>query len=481
VALTAPADGAIVGAGSPVTLTAAASDADGLVTNVVFFVDGAAIGSDPSAPYTLGWTATAGAHRLTVAAVDNSGTGSTSAPVNLFVSALLNTNLVLVGSNSVWRYLETNATPDPAWITAAYDDRGWKSGPGQLGFGDNDEATRVTNFVVVAGVTNRVYTHYFRREFTVDSLVGITNVLLRVLRDDGAVAYLNGVEVFRSNMATGRVTHTNLAVASVSGLEENTFFPTNLPLSSVRLGANLLAVEVHQQTTNNVDLSFAAEVILQRSVLGPAILTPPSGRTNPPGSTATFAVIALGGEPLVYQWLFNGLPLDGATAASLVLPGVQPSHAGDYSVVVTNLAGAVTSAVARLVVTPSDRDGDGLPDEWELANGTNPDLADADTDLDGDGLSNRQEFVAGTRPNDATSVLRIGTIDVAGGGTAAVVTFNAVAAHSYSLLSRPGAVGAVWLKVADIPPVPVSGPVSVTNATAGAAERFYRIVTPAQP
>ena len=44
-----------------------------------------------------------------------------------------------------------------------------------------------------------------------------------------------------------------------------------------------------------------------------------------------------------------------------------------------------------------DADGDGMPDQWESANGTNPNVADATADLDGDGLTNIQEMGLGTR------------------------------------------------------------------------------------
>lgn len=49
----------------------------------------------------------------------------------------------------------------------------------------------------------------------------------------------------------------------------------------------------------------------------------------------------------------------------------------------------------------ADADGDGMPNDYELANGTNPDVADADVDLDSDGLTNIQEYNAGTKPTVA--------------------------------------------------------------------------------
>ena len=80
----------------------------------------------------------------------------------------------------------------------------------------------------------------------------------------------------------------------------------------------------------------------------------PQSVTNLAGTTATFSVSATGTPPLAYQWLFNSMiALAAATNADLILRNVQSFSAGGYSVVVTNVEGAVTSAVASLtVLTP---------------------------------------------------------------------------------------------------------------------------------
>jgi len=61
-------------------------------------------------------------------------------------------------------------------------------------------------------------------------------------------------------------------------------------------------------------------------------------------------VVASSGSALSYQWRFNGTNLAGATAASLTLTNLQPSHAGNYDVRVSNTSGSVTSLVAVLTV-----------------------------------------------------------------------------------------------------------------------------------
>ncbi|MEK7684510.1 MAG: family 10 glycosylhydrolase [Verrucomicrobiota bacterium] len=83
----------------------------------------------------------------------------------------------------------------------------------------------------------------------------------------------------------------------------------------------------------------------------PVITGQPADQIVHAGATAAFSVVATGSAPMSYQWRFNGLNIAAGTKAVLTLTNVQTSAAGEYVVVVTNAAGAVTSAVARLTVT----------------------------------------------------------------------------------------------------------------------------------
>src|ERR1043166_4726806 len=82
----------------------------------------------------------------------------------------------------------------------------------------------------------------------------------------------------------------------------------------------------------------------------PVITNQPDSVTNNAGTAATFAVTATGTSPLSYRWRFNGTNISGATATSYTRTNVQPADAGSYTVVVTNVAGSVTSDVAPLTV-----------------------------------------------------------------------------------------------------------------------------------
>ena len=106
--------------------------------------------------------------------------------------------VTLVGASAVWRYHDLPQELDTQWRTIGYGDGAWESGPPELGFGDGDETTLVTD--------NNQWTVYFRHAFYVPAAHLVDTLEARLKRDDGAVVYLNGTEVWRSNMPAERLT-----------------------------------------------------------------------------------------------------------------------------------------------------------------------------------------------------------------------------------------------------------------------------------
>jgi purine nucleoside phosphorylase len=82
----------------------------------------------------------------------------------------------------------------------------------------------------------------------------------------------------------------------------------------------------------------------------PEITTQPLAQTVTAGQNVSFSIVGTGTAPLNYQWSFNGTALAGASTSALTLANVQTTDAGSYTVVVTNVAGSVTGAVATLTV-----------------------------------------------------------------------------------------------------------------------------------
>ena len=107
----------------------------------------------------------------------------------------------------------------------------------------------------------------------------------------------------------------------------------------------------------------------------PLITAQPQSATVTAGAAAQFSVTATADPTPTYQWYFNGNAISAATASTFSVAAAQLANAGDYTVVVTNSVGSVTSAKATLtvnaVVTPpppsSGGGGGGAPSVWFLA------------------------------------------------------------------------------------------------------------------
>ena len=188
---------------------------------------------------------------------DNGLAVTESAAVVINIRQPVFTNLTLVAAGANWRYHDKGQNLGTNWIALAYNDTGWSNGPAQLGYGDNDEATVVG---YGGNVNNRFITTYFRRTFVNNSPVPFTALLLRVVRDDGVAVWLNGVPIFRDNLAAGAAFNT-LATTTVAPGIENLFNPTNLPPNILAPGTNILAVEIHQGAVDSSDISFDLDLV----------------------------------------------------------------------------------------------------------------------------------------------------------------------------------------------------------------------------
>jgi chitodextrinase len=159
-----------------------------------------------------------------------------------------------ISQNHSWRYLDNGSDQGTSWRAAGFNDSNWSTGVGEFGYGDGDETT-----VVASGLSDdRHITTYFRASFGVANTDMVDGLRLRLVRDDGAVIYLNGVEVYRNNMPAGVVDAGTLASSGVSGSDEENWIVVSIPTSDLVNGANVLAAEVHQVHPTSSDLSFAA-------------------------------------------------------------------------------------------------------------------------------------------------------------------------------------------------------------------------------
>jgi hypothetical protein len=165
--------------------------------------------------------------------------------------------VLLVPAGAVWRYLDDGSIQDDAWRLPDFPDSDWKAGPAQFGYGDGDEATVVG---YGSDPTARHITTWFRHAFEVADANRFSRLVLNLVRDDGAVVYLNGRELVRDNLPAGPISSQTLASSAV-GVDENQFHRYDLSPSSLVTGRNVLAVEVHQANPASSDLSFDAQLV----------------------------------------------------------------------------------------------------------------------------------------------------------------------------------------------------------------------------
>ena len=164
-------------------------------------------------------------------------------------------NPVLLEANATWNYrAEASAAPEN-WAQASFDDSAWPTGAAPLGYGDSAIATQI------ATKGSRPVTTYYRTHFQVADAKGLKGVNVKYLADDGAVVYINGVEVDRTRMGAGTVSYTtradsapNFAAASASQSE------IFVPASALKTGDNVIAVETHVNYMRTATVSMQASI-----------------------------------------------------------------------------------------------------------------------------------------------------------------------------------------------------------------------------
>jgi hypothetical protein len=170
------------------------------------------------------------------------------------------THAPLSPSASEWKHLTEYSIEGTDWRAPAYDDSTWKTVQAPLVFEPDSELAGLST---VLFSEDAVTTLYFRREFTVadPSLYRLLDVEL--LGGDGAVGYLNGVEIFRSDPPSAEIDSQALSL-QVDGAKP-AFTHQTADSALLRPGRNVLAVELRQSGPVNPDAQF--DLILRGAVL----------------------------------------------------------------------------------------------------------------------------------------------------------------------------------------------------------------------
>ncbi|OGU59661.1 MAG: hypothetical protein A2X64_04445 [Ignavibacteria bacterium GWF2_33_9] len=166
---------------------------------------------------------------------------------------------VIIPKGSIWKYWDNGDGINANWINPDFIDIVWKEGEAQLGYGEGDE-----NTIVSYGPEkySKYITTYFRNTFNLTKEQFDKNAYaINLLCDDGAVVYVNGKEAVSYNMYNGDVTYQSNARKEITGEDENVYFNFIINPDLLKLGENVISVEVHQKGSASDDLSFDLELV----------------------------------------------------------------------------------------------------------------------------------------------------------------------------------------------------------------------------
>jgi autotransporter-associated beta strand protein len=341
--------------------------------------------------YSAGTTLTDG--RLLVNNTTNTGTGSGSVTVNGgflggtgIIGGTVNLNpagTIAPGTPSALGRLRVNAAPSLGGTNFSRIDRnGGSSISDQLSLTGGTMTpltyggTLVVSNAGAALVGGEIFTNFsanaYAGSFTTTILPALSpglNWNLNRLTTDGTIrvnrAPTPGVDSFNASSGVqlqipiasllandsdpdgDAVTLSGITLISTNGIAVTTnatfiFYTNNLP------GSDRINYQIND---GNGGVSTGAVLVtIAVPNTPPSISQQPTNLLVIAGQSAVFNVVASGSAPLAYQWRLSGVNIGGATLTSLTSPSAQTNDAGNYSVVVTNSLGAITSSVAALTV-----------------------------------------------------------------------------------------------------------------------------------
>jgi hypothetical protein len=177
-------------------------------------------------------------------------------------------NHTIINEGDSWKY-KLPEQDIPNWTKIDFDDSGWDSGPSGFGYADYDDAT----------IIPKTYSVFLRKRFSLEDTSLIRDMVLQIDYDDAFVAYLNDIEIARSNIGQPgvRPSYNETAQSYHEALMYQGSNPERFPVGEfktiIKPGENLLAIQVHNFSIGSSD--FSAIPFL-------TIATPVQPETAPP-------------------------------------------------------------------------------------------------------------------------------------------------------------------------------------------------------
>jgi hypothetical protein len=167
-----------------------------------------------------------------------------------------------------WNYEASGTDLGTGWRETAFDDSGWSTGVGLIGFEDDDLPAPglQTTLADPQGNDPFIPTYYFRTEFTYTGDLEATSLFINAVFDDGGVVYMNGQALYRQGIDEDPSYDT---LASFSG-DATIQGPFMVPTGALVNGVNVIAAEIHQTSTGSSDVVFGLSLDAVETIFTPA-------------------------------------------------------------------------------------------------------------------------------------------------------------------------------------------------------------------
>lgn len=177
----------------------------------------------------------------------------TSLILFLHVTLLFSQDILIQNEDS-WHYYD-NGYLENDWIQLN-DFSDWKSGKSPLGYGDD---ITITELNYGNNKEKKHITKYFKKKIFIENKYAAFEI--RIQRDDGAVVYINGKELFRDNMPNATINNTTLALSTIQKEAEHEFTQHYFDNTLFNEGENILSVSIHQAYEESSDCIFSLELL----------------------------------------------------------------------------------------------------------------------------------------------------------------------------------------------------------------------------
>lgn len=243
-------------------------------------------------------------------------------------SFTLDSRTVLVQSNSAWRFVKgTNeaSLPANAWRLPDFNEATWGLSTAPFLYGESGFTNAAIPGTDLGDMANNGYNSiYLRKTFVVPNVGAVTNLLLNHQTDDGFIAWINGVEVFRFNMPTGEVAFNGSAAGTAteaSGFNGGaTYIVATLTNAVAALvsGTNYLAVHAFNVVTNPASSDFVFNAQLYTFLTDVAVAAPRLAQAMPaPGDVLALTNITIAFSEGVTNVDASDLHVNGVPASAV--------------------------------------------------------------------------------------------------------------------------------------------------------------------